>query len=224
MNTLENIISAQNIPIPLFEYLTNLLLTILLSFILSYLFIRYGKTLSNRQMFGKNFVLLSTATMIVITIVKSSLALSLGLVGALSIVRFRTAVKEPEELIYLFLCITIGLGLGANQRSVTLVGFAIVVIILIITNIYKQKREINSINLIIRSKNKDDNELDNIISLLRKHCIDVDLKRFDGDKDFFEVAFLVNIIDYTKITNLKKDIDSLKNIDHIAFFDTHGVV
>ena len=52
---------------------------------------------------------------LIITVVKSSLALSLGLVGALSIVRFRTAIKNPEELIFLFLCIAIGVGLGANQ-------------------------------------------------------------------------------------------------------------
>ena len=158
MNNIEKLISAQNVAIPLIEYVINLLLTVLLSLILSYLFTRYGRTLSNREMFGKNFVLLSTATMIVISIVKSSLALSLGLVGALSIVRFRTAVKEPEELIYLFLCISIGLGLGANQRAVTLVGFVVVVAIIILADTYKQKREISNINLIIRSKNNEENE------------------------------------------------------------------
>ena len=53
-------------------------------------------------------------TYIVIMVVKNSLALSLGLVGALSIVRFRAAIKEPEELVYLFLIIAAGLGCGAN--------------------------------------------------------------------------------------------------------------
>ena len=52
---------------------------------------------------------------LIISIVKSSLALSLGLVGALSIVRFRAAIKEPEELVYLFFVISIGLSNGANQ-------------------------------------------------------------------------------------------------------------
>jgi len=56
---------------------------------------------------------------LVITVVKSSLALSLGLVGALSIVRFRTPIKEPEELGYIFLTIAIGLGFGANLGLVT---------------------------------------------------------------------------------------------------------
>ncbi|MGE3164389.1 MAG: DUF4956 domain-containing protein [Planctomycetota bacterium] len=61
------------------------------------------------------FPLLTLVTIAVIAVVKSSLALSLGLVGALSIVRFRAAIKDPEELVYLFLCIGVGLALGATQ-------------------------------------------------------------------------------------------------------------
>jgi uncharacterized membrane protein YhiD involved in acid resistance len=68
-------------------------------------------------------VVLAVTTTLVISIVKSSLALSLGLVGALSIVRFRAAIKEPEELAYLFLAISIGLGLGAGQTTITGVAF-----------------------------------------------------------------------------------------------------
>ena len=58
--------------------------------------------------------LITMTTMLIISIVKSSLALSLGLVGALSVIRFRAAIKEPEELTYLFLTIAIGLGFGAK--------------------------------------------------------------------------------------------------------------
>ena len=55
---------------------------------------------SDRSLFSKNFIFISLTTMLIITIIKSSLALSLGLVGALSIIRFRTAIKEPEELMF----------------------------------------------------------------------------------------------------------------------------
>ncbi len=223
MNSIEKYISAQNVAIPLFEYVINLVLTVLLSFFLSYLFTRYGRTLSNREMFGKNFVLLSTATMIVITIVKSSLALSLGLVGALSIVRFRTAVKEPEELVYLFLCIAIGLGFGANQRAVTMVGFVIVVAILIIGNFSRKKRETHNLHLVVRSQNADENELEKIVSVLRKKCIDIDLKRFDDEKEVFEAAFFVKIQDFATLNMLKKDLKSIKTIEHISFFDSQGI-
>ena len=70
---------------------------------------------SDTDSISRTFPLLALVTTGVIAVVKSSLALSLGLVGALSIVRFRAAIKDPEELVYLFLCIAVGLAFGAEQ-------------------------------------------------------------------------------------------------------------
>ena len=72
------------------------------SLVLKQFFISFSNISFNRNAIGNNLVLLSSIVFIVIVIVKNSLALSLGLVGALSIVRFRTPIKEPCELIYLF--------------------------------------------------------------------------------------------------------------------------
>tara|TARA_B100001029_G_C15012053_1_gene424850 strand:+ start:169 stop:855 length:687 start_codon:yes stop_codon:yes gene_type:complete len=88
---------------------------VILSFALKYLYIEKATSLSNTFQIANSLPILSLIVFFVILIVKSSLALSLGLVGALSIVRFRTPIKEPEELIYLFLAIAIGLGFGAGQ-------------------------------------------------------------------------------------------------------------
>ena len=85
--------------------LTNLVISLLTSIVCAYVikivYLKYAKTLNNKENFSDVFILLSITTTIVITVVKFSLALSLGLVGALSIVRFRAAIKEPEELVYL---------------------------------------------------------------------------------------------------------------------------
>jgi len=81
---------------------------------LRFLYRRTGRPTSTDSI-AKVFPMLTLVTIAVITVVKSSLALSLGLVGALSIVRFRAAIKDPEELVYLFLCIGVGLSLGAEQ-------------------------------------------------------------------------------------------------------------
>lgn len=86
------------------------------------LYRRFAGALSNRDSFSRSFPLLTLATILVIFVVKSSLALSLGLVGALSIVRFRAAIKEPEELVYLFFCIAVGLALGAEYFGVAALG------------------------------------------------------------------------------------------------------
>ena len=89
----------KNIQIDLENFVINLVCAIILSFLIQLTYNRTSKSLSSATNFSRNFVVLGLTTTIVITIVKSSLALSLGLVGALSIVRFRAAIKEPEELI-----------------------------------------------------------------------------------------------------------------------------
>jgi uncharacterized membrane protein YhiD involved in acid resistance len=74
--------------------------------------------MNNRAQFANSFLLLGMTTCVIIIVVKYSLALSLGLVGALSIVRFRAAIKDPEEITVLFLVIAIGLSFGANQYPI----------------------------------------------------------------------------------------------------------
>ena len=105
----------------------NLALGILLSAITAWHYSRRAKKKVLRRDLGLVLPVIALTTLLVISVVKSSLALSLGLVGALSIVRFRTPIKEPEELVYLFLAIAIGLGLGANQRTIILIAFLIIV-------------------------------------------------------------------------------------------------
>ena len=102
---LEQLFTTEAQSINLLLLCIQIILATLLSSVISYFYIRYGNSLSNRATFAKNFVLIAVTTMLIIMIVKSSLALSLGLVGALSIVRFRTAIKEPEELAYFFMVI-----------------------------------------------------------------------------------------------------------------------
>jgi len=80
--------------------------------------------------------------------------LSLGLVGALSIVRFRTAIKDPEELLYLFLAIAIGLGLGADQRIPTLVAVGIIMLLLIATRLFAPRSQRRNLYLNIQVRER----------------------------------------------------------------------
>ena len=91
---------------------------ILVSFI-GWFYKKFSRSLGGKTHVGAILPLIGLTVFMVITVVKSSLALSLGLVGALSIVRFRTPIKEPEELGYLFLTIAVGLGFGAGFSLIT---------------------------------------------------------------------------------------------------------
>ena len=138
-------------------------------------YIKYGRSMNNREYFGNIFILLSVTTCTVIIIVKYSLALSLGLVGALSIVRFRAAIKEPEELVYLFLTIALGLSFGANQFAVGFMLLVGAILIIILTGKFYKKSTITSHTglVVIISGSSDlvmkfrDEELELITSLAR---------------------------------------------------------
>jgi hypothetical protein len=109
--------------------MVDFILCVVMSFILRNFYVRRSFSLTGKMHIGSIIPILATVVFLVILIVKSSLALSLGLVGALSIVRFRTPIKEPEELVYLFLAIAIGLGYAAGQTLLTSVIFLSILVI-----------------------------------------------------------------------------------------------
>jgi hypothetical protein len=136
------------IDIPLLELLRNLSIGLVLAVIWAWVIGRSTRLVVDHSQYLPMFLLLIPAMIIIITIIKSSIALSLGLVGALSIVRFRTPIKEPEELLYIFVAIAVGLGLGANQVMVTVIGFTVIVAVLIPFALTKNQKLSSNKNLI----------------------------------------------------------------------------
>tara|TARA_Y100000816_G_C26105422_1_gene587230 strand:+ start:157 stop:867 length:711 start_codon:yes stop_codon:yes gene_type:complete len=167
-----NFFLNQNIQVDVPNFILSLIFAVVLSYFVQLFYIKYSSSLSNRKEFSKNFVILAVTTCIVIMIVKSSLALSLGLVGALSIVRFRAAIKEPEELVYLFLIIAIGLGCGANQLIITTVGIVFALILIIIYSGYMKNSNKNieqTINMgVIIEEDVPDTAINNLILEIKK--------------------------------------------------------
>ncbi len=100
-----------------------------------FIFMIYKKTLTG-VMYSSGFALtlvgLSLVTTLVIMAVTSNVVLSLGMVGALSIVRFRTAIKEPIEIVFLFWSLAIGIVIGAGMIPLAVIGSAIIGVILLI--------------------------------------------------------------------------------------------
>ncbi len=191
--SLLNFFAAQNAEIDILWFVIHFLLTALLSFLLAKAYVKFGNTLSNRVMFGKNFMILSMTTMLIITIVKSSVALSLGLVGALSIIRFRAAIKEPEELSYLFFAIAIGLGMGSQQAVITLVAFAVIALILWLRNMTRSDKVIPNLYLTIMGDiSEGEDMMGSINQVLASQGSDFRLKRLDEKKDSFEFSYCIH--------------------------------
>ena len=210
--------------INILDFVVNMLISALLSSFLAKYYSLYGHSLSNRESFSRNFVLLTITTMLIISIVKSSLALSLGLVGALSIVRFRTAIKEPEELSYLFLAIAIGLGMGADQRLITIVSFSLILLIITLKNRYTKTSYKYDQSLYLSLSGNADIDLDSVINILEKYCVTINLRRYDNGLNNFETTFLIEIESYSKLILLKNELtDSFDSVD-ISFMDNKGMI
>ncbi len=198
-------------PLSLLSFTINLLLGLFLSILLSWYYKNLGESLSNRSKFAPILPVLSLITLVVISIVKSSLALSLGLVGALSIVRFRTAIKDPEELIFLFFAIAIGLGMGADQRIPTIVAFVIIMGYLLIRKFLQGKLFSNldkSLFLNISSPPKDSPDLflKAVNKILKNAVNEIDLRRFDISDQEVNLVYYVTTDDPDMVGSLVKEI------------------
>lgn len=225
IQTFEEFLNVSTVNIPAFGFIINIILSAVLALVLSWIYGKYGDSLSNRKKFGKNFLLVTMTTMFIISIIKSSLALSLGLVGALSIIRFRAAIKEPEELAYLFFAIAIGLGLGADQTAITLLAFIIISIIVIVVKKFSKKFTDNqNLYLTIQSEGSKKIGIDAILEILKMNCDVVELRRLDETAELLEASFMVEAQNFDQIYNAKIELQKLNDSLKITFLDNKGLL
>ena len=202
--------TLEAVPLSINSLLINLVIGFILALLIKFHYKKYGSTLSNRNEFSNVFIFVLLTTVLVISIVKSSLALSLGLVGALSIVRFRTPIKEPEELAYLFISIAAGLGLGANQTIPTIVSVIFILVSMTILKFRKVEKEKNmyiTINYEITSEKETVKILDHINQIISNELNSFDLRRVDTSQNSIELNYLVNL---KNIKSLEKIIEKLQ--------------
>lgn len=201
----------------------NLLLTALLTWLLGLVYVKFGKSLSNRKIFAQNFLMLAMTTVLVISLVKSSLALSLGLVGALSIVRFRAAIKEPEELTYLFLAIGIGLGMGAGEPRPTICALVIIIAIIILRSLAHPKSSQDNVCVHISSAGGKRLSLNKVVDTLAKVEASANLRRFDETTDRTDFSFVVQFANPERLETFGKELRSMDPEVKISFVDDRGL-
>lgn len=139
-----------------------------------FIFVVYKKTF-NSVMYSTGFAMtlvgMTMVTTLVILAVTSNVVLSLGMVGALSIVRFRAAIKEPMEIVYLFWAVAAGIVIGAGMLPLAVIGSAIIGVILIL--FANKKIHDNPYLLILNCQ--DENAENTALSLMKeavkKHAV-----------------------------------------------------
>jgi uncharacterized membrane protein YhiD involved in acid resistance len=205
------------------QFLINGLATALLTYGLTVFYKRFGRSISNRSQFANNFMFLSLTTMLIIFIVKSSIALSLGLVGALSIVRFRAAIKEPEELVYLFFAIGIGLGMGANQPTVTILAYLLIMSLLVLQALVHRRHRITQPENMFVNISTRELKAEVINTELSKHFKWVELKRMDYLNQRLDLSYLVETNAVEDIIRAKDSLLSMSPELNFSFVESKNI-
>lgn len=212
-----------NLPIPgplsLGMYILNLAVGLVLALVVAWYYEHYGQSLSNRRKFAQLLPVLTLTTALVISIVKSSLALSLGLVGALSIVRFRTAIKEPEELMFLFIAIGIGLGVGADQRWITALGTLVILGYMVIRRLWSRKPPAENLflNVAIQENDGEESLFARVHQCLQQHLDMVDFRRLDTRDGTMQVTYFVRAASSQQLNDLLDDLRRCFPVAEVSF-------
>lgn len=222
-NLITEFFASQASTIELTTFLVNLILAAICAYILSVVYTHWGASLTNRRKFAANFMLMTITTTFIIMVVRSSVALSLGLVGALSIVRFRAAVKEPEELAYLFFALGIGIGLGDNQRLITLVAMATGIALIGLHQAFRKADADVNLHVSIASRNPTEVSLEQITGSLSKHTAKIKLIRFDETANTMEAAYLIEFRRMDQLNEARAALKALSPSLEITFMDNKGI-
>lgn len=173
----------------------DLTLALFLSFAIGlFIFVVYKKTFTGvmySASFGVSIMAMTLITTVIIYAITSNVILSLGMVGALSIVRFRTAVKEPLDIAFLFWAISEGIVIGAGLIPLGVIGAIFIGIVLLIFVNRKSKDTPYIIILNLADEQAEDNSLQKIKAMTKKSLI----KAKTVTKDCIELTVEVRLIE-----------------------------
>ena len=201
------------------ETLLNCLYSILAGFLIYVTLIIIRQNWVNTVHYLMTFLLLPPITFVITNVISNNLALSLGMIGALSIVRFRNPVKNPFELAIFFGLITLGISFGVSVKFGLLL-FVIIESVLISTKIIEfLAKKFNFLNLFKYSFSTNDGVLKNFIQVESISKIDYlennpDLIYFSSNnKDSF--SYKISVKDRIQINEIREKISSEKDIINI---------
>ena len=212
-----NFVDSSFTRMEIFPVFYSFVMCVFASFVVRFFYIRYSNSIAGKLNLGNILPILASIVFLVILVVKSSLALSLGLVGALSIVRFRTPIKEPEELVYLFLAIAIGLGCAANYVFITLslTGFILLFIYFFLSE-KKLVKGVNEYNLIINWED-DKINFNQILDTFYFRATSISLIRFSVSPESNSAVFLLETNTPEVLNDLISDLRKLDKRASVTF-------
>ena len=187
MNAISGLWSSQTItPASWLTIVVSLVLAFAVGLFIAWIYRRNFRGVMYSNNFALTLVLMTLITCPVVMCIKESIQLSMGMVGALSIVRFRTAVKDPLDTAYMFWALTMGILLGAGQFFLTaLAVVGIGILITVVVNV--QSKRMNSFLLVLRMGDEAERAASQIVASVRNQQLKSKTVSSNGIEATYEV-------------------------------------
>jgi len=198
------------------EVIVNIFAAFICGLLISFLYRWTYKGPTYSIAYINSLIILSMITSIVIMVIGNNLARAFGLVGAMSIIRFRTAIKDTQDIVFIFFSLVLGMAAGVGLHQVAFIGVIFIgIVLLTLSNVsfaYPKRKEL-LVQFSYRGVGKKEPPY---IPLLEKYCKKYNLINVKsiGEKDYMEISYYVNLKDKSKSGEFVRE---LKGLDSINF-------
>ena len=197
--------------------ITSILLTAILALYIFFVYKQVNKKSFYNRNFNVSLIAISVITAAIILTIQSNIVVSLGMVGALSIIRFRTAIKDPLDLVFMFWAISVGIICGAGFGAIAIVAsLVLTIIILYVSNISVTKD-----NMILVMNLNDLDAEDNCMELVKKYSKHWKLRAKSVSKSHVNLAIE---IETEEEKQLMKELIALKEVMDASMVENVGDV
>ena len=197
--------------------LFSLVLATVVSFIISQIYKYTHRGLNYELAFMSTLVLLAPIVSVVMLFIRGDLVLSLGLIGSLSIIRFRTPIKDTRDMVFLFWVIAVGLGCGTYNWNVVIISTIIISITMFALHFmrYGQSRGTDYILVVTGALALSNEE---IAKVLHRYAKESRIRSQEADADFWEIVFELQLLDLTgeKTAALFVELKAIQGVDKVS--------
>ncbi|MBU0475086.1 MAG: DUF4956 domain-containing protein [Bacteroidetes bacterium] len=202
------------------EIIENILIALLCALFISFFYKKTYNGPGYLDSFANALILLSLITAVVIMIIGNNLARAFGLVGAMSIIRFRTAVKETHDIVYIFFALTIGMASGVGLHSLAIVGTAFIGIIsFVISKVSTTNGDAKSTLLEFQIEGNNEKitlDYKKVLSKYTKRMKLINIKSFENQNML--ISYYIKIKNESQSINLVNELQNISGIKNISLF------
>ncbi len=205
------------------ELVLNITVALLCGLFIAWIYRHTYKGPGYSNSFVNSTVLLAMITALVIMAIGNNLARAFGLVGAMSIIRFRTAVKETQDIIYIFFALSVGMAAGVGYHKLAITGTLYIGLVLYLFSKTTLSAPKQKEYLLQFSFSPNGEEHPAYLPVLKRHCRHykvINVKSLGDDEQRLELSYYVRLKDEEKNTAFTRELQKAPGVHHLnLFFD-----